>query len=200
MMAYSIEAAQQSRVFDEIIVSTESERIAKIAKKYNAQVPYLRRPELATDPYGVKDVLLDFFEQLPDYKKYDVVGIVLPTAPLIAPSDIKDAYSQFLSGCEKVLMSLSVTEHNGFRNVEIDSQGKVKPIFPDLVLKKSQELPQTFRINGAITFLNVKEFLIKKGYFFYPMGSYIMSVERSIDVDNEADFKLAEFYLSKILN
>lgn len=192
LIYYPIKAAQESGLFNgEIFLSTESEEIRGIAIKYGAKVPYLRNEKLAHDPYGVNDVTLDFFDKCPAYKEFDNIFILLPTAPMIQSEDIANAFKIYIDGKYKYLMSATETEHNSLRSVFICDQ-QIEPVFPEMIMKKSQELKNTYRINGAITVMNIKDFLITKSYFSYPLGAYIMPHERSIDIDTEFDYKIAK--------
>lgn len=195
MIYYSIKAAQESGLFGEdIIVSTESEEIKEIAEKYGAKVPFLRDEKLAHDPYGVKDVALDFLEKKPEYKNFDNLFILLPTAPLMISEDIIKAYKLYINGSFKYLMSITETEHNAQRSV-YNRNNEIVPINKEMMTKKSQELETTYKINGAVTIVNIKDFLISKQYFTYPLGAYMMPRKRSIDVDTEFDFEMAKYFL-----
>ena len=192
---YPIEAARNSQLFNkEIIVSTESIEIKNIAEKYNASVPYLRDEKLAHDPYGVKDVLLDFLERFEKYRKFDNAFIIYPTAVLITPEEITKALNVYYKGNFKYLLSVSETEHNAMRSVFVRNK-IINPLFTDKILMKSQELETTYRINGSIIIVNIKEFLKTKTFFGSPLGAYIMPKEKSIDIDTEFDYKLAKFIL-----
>lgn len=194
LIYYPIWNAINSGIFDEndIILSSESTEIKKIAKNYGANVPYLRENKLAHDPFGVVDVLLDFLDKFPQFQSYDSAAILLPTAPFTSVSDIKDAYSIYNQNNFKSIMSVTETEHRAQRSVTISNQ-KLLPLFPKTLKKKSQELEPTYRINGAVTIINIKAFLYEKSYFIHPIGTIKMPKERSVDIDNEEDYKFAKY-------
>jgi CMP-N-acetylneuraminic acid synthetase len=197
MLGYVVEAAQRSKLFgDQIIVSTESAEVRQVAENFGALCPYERRAELAKDPYGVKDVLLDFFEQLPEYKKYKDVCLLLPTSPLNDAAEILAAYKTYKSSGQKGLASVTELDYNAHRALLRGSDGVLKPIFKDLYLKNSKDLPKTYRINGAIMFLNIDHFLSAKTYLFDGLASHVMPFEKSIDVDTENDARLVEYLMS----
>lgn len=198
LIGYAVENALNCGIFDkeDVIVSTESEEVADVAKRFGANVPYLRDEKLARDPYGVADVALDFLKQFPDYTDYDHMVIVLPTAPFMVPQDLIDGYEQFLSGGYKALMAVTATNHNAFRSVKIE-QGQIKPVFPEHIKKKSQELDPTYRINGAMAIVKIDHFIKEQTYFMEPLGAYEMPWERSVDIDTEEDFRLATFFTQK---
>ena len=105
LVGYTIEAAKTSDVFaDNIFVSTESGEIRDIALKYHAKV-HIRPEALAHDPYGIKDVMLDFLDSNSDYKDFDNIFVLLPTAPLIISEDIINSFSIYCKNDFKYLMS-----------------------------------------------------------------------------------------------
>lgn len=194
LIYYPIKAARESGLFgNNIFVSTESQEIKEIALKHGARV-HIRDEKLAHDPYGVEDVTLEFLDKNRKYKKYNHIFILLPTAPMILAQDILNAYAIYSDGNYKYLMSVSETEHNALRSVFIRNN-QIKPIFPDKILKKSQELEKTYRVNGAVTIMDIEDFLKTKTYYTYPIGAYIMPQERSIDIDTEFDYKLARLII-----
>ncbi len=196
LIYYPITAAKTSNLFgNNIILSTESAEISKIAKKYGASVPYLREKKLAKDPYGVADVLLNFLEIFPDYKTYDNVCILLPTAPLMIADDIINAYNLFIKGNYNSLISVNETNHNTLRSVFVKNN-LIEPIHKKHIRKKTQELKKTFWINGAVTFIKIHAFLKSKTYFMPPLGAYIMPLNRSVDIDNETDYNYAKFLIN----
>lgn len=197
LIYYPINNAIKSGLFEEkdIILSTESEEIKQIAEKFGANVPYLREEKLARDPYGVVDVLLDFLERFPKYQSYESVCILLPTAPLMAVEDLIGAVEKFESGEFDVIMSVTETEHSAFRALTIGKDNFVKPIFPNHIRKKSQELDSTYRINGALIIVNVDKFVVNRDCFLEKWTVYKMPHERSIDIDNEYGLRWAKFLL-----
>ena len=199
LIYYPIHNAIESGFFDkkDIILSSESEEIKKIAEQHGARVPYLRDEKLAVDPYGVKDVLLDFFDRFPDYQSYEATCILLPTAPLMKPIDIQQAFQIFNEGNYDVVMSVSPTDHNALRSVFV-RDGKVEPVLPKFINKKSGELESTYRINGAISVIRTAEFLKSRSYFLDAWGAYVMPTERSVDIDTEEDYKYAQFLVGRI--
>lgn len=198
MIYYSIRNAKESQLFsqEDVIVSSESQEVLNIAQKYSASTPYTRPEFLAKDPYGVVDVLWDFLERFPDYKNYDACCILLVTSPLTLPEDILGAYKQFITNSFNTVISVTPIGHSVFRSVYVND-GLVEPLYPEHILKKSQELPQTYRINGSVTWINIKEYLKYKSFFLQPWGSYIMPQERSIDIDYEFDYNYAEYLLKR---
>lgn len=197
LIFFGIDAAIKSKMFGKhVYVSTESKKIEKVAKKYGAQVPFLRNQKLAVDPAGVADVALDFLDRITDLRKCRNLFIILPTSPMINAQDIIDAYSNFHRSKCNCLMSVSETEHNARRAIAIKNN-KIVPLFKRHISKKSQELEKTYYINGAITIINIKSFLTNKTYFIYPMSAFVLPRERGVDIDSTIDYRWAKFLIEK---
>ena len=197
MMNYSIRAAVESKIFeDNIFVSTDSEKYAAIAQKAGAKITELRSKKLSFDPYGIKDVLLDFLCKNSFTTKFENVLIVSPTCPLLSSKDIINANSLFNKKKENVLISVTETDHNSYRSIEIEND-IMSPLFKERIENKSQELNTTYRINGAVIVLNIDSFKKNQSFFKQPVVNYIMPRERSVDVDTIEDFYYAEYLLSK---
>ena len=198
LLYYPIKTAQDSGLFNnDIFVSTESEEIRSIAIKHGARVPYLRDKRLVKDPYGVVDVALDFLKKKHEFKAYNNIFILLPTLPMIIPEDIVKAFEIFKKRNYKCLISVTETEQSAFRSVIIENN-EVKPVFPENMLKKSQEVEKTYETNAGIIILDVKDFLVTGKHYFYfirPLGAYILPRERAVDIDTEFEYKLAKLMM-----
>lgn len=194
LLYYPIRAAKDAGLFGEhIYVSTESEEISQIAERYGA-VAHMRDAKLAHDPFGVADVTLEFLDRNSVYKTFHNITILLPTSPMILAQDVINAFRVYTEGGFKYLMSVAESGHNAFRSVLLKN-GEIEPLFTEQIRKKSQELDKTYSINGAVTIMNVEDFLMTKDYFTFPLGAYVMPIERSIDIDTEFDYKLAKIMM-----
>lgn len=195
LISYPIKSALESKLFNnDVIVSTESVKIKNIAEKYRAKVPYLRPSHLAQDPFGIGDVALDFLETFEQYKEYDFLCLLLPTAPLMISQDIKNTFEILINNNYEVVMSVSETEHNAHRCILVENN-TISPLYPDKIKKRSQELVSTYRINGACAFIKIDVFLRSKSLFLDQIGAYIMPPSRSVDIDTLNDFKYAEYLI-----
>jgi CMP-N,N'-diacetyllegionaminic acid synthase len=195
LLAYPILAALGSGVFgDEVIVSTESEEIRDVALRYGAKVPYLREERLAHDPYQIVDVAVDFFDKNSGYKNYKTLCIMLPSAPLVQTEDVCKAIDFYRKNNLKYLMSVTESDHNALRAVLVRDD-LIDPLFRDKITRRSQELEKTYRINGAIIITDIQDFLRTGTYFNYPLGAYIMPPERSVDIDTEFDYRVAQIMI-----
>jgi CMP-N-acetylneuraminic acid synthetase len=197
LIAWTIEQAKKSKYIDRIIVSTEDEEIAEISRRYGAEV--IERPEeLAKDETPTIDVIFHVLEIL-KMKNYnpEIVVLLQPTSPLRDAEDIDNAIKMFLnSDCESVV-SVCEVEHPPYWSFEIE-EAYLKPLFDKRYLRmRRQDLERTYIPNGA-TYVSTPQTLYKyKGFYCNYIIPYIMPIERSIDIDNEIDFMLAELLVKK---
>jgi len=200
LIAYSIEQAKKSKYISRTIVSTENEETAKVARSWGAEV--IKRPEeLAKDNTPIIDVIMHVLNYLRKEENYvpDIVTLLQPTSPLRTCRDIDNAIELFLNN-KNCLSLISVTEfdHPPFWAMKIENN-YLLPMFDEKYIKmRRQDLPKAYRPNGAI-FITTPEVLYKYKTFYTPRTiAYVMPPERSIDIDTEFDFLLAEFLIKKL--
>jgi CMP-N-acetylneuraminic acid synthetase len=197
MVCYTIEAAIESSIFADIYVSTEDSEIAKISN--NCGVKVINRPkQLSTDLSTVVDVCLHAVDYLKEKgKEYDILCVLLATSPLRSSEDIINAYNIFTSQKDSgFLMAVTDYLYDPFIALkEVD--GYLEPVFPEYTKKKRQELPRVFVDNGVIYIMKISNFLKLRTFYGPKLLKYYMPFERSIDVDTEIEFKLAEYFMEK---
>lgn len=196
LLGWAIDAALASGVIDRLILSTEDEAIADTARQLGADVPFLRPPELARDPAGVVDVALHALASLREVgATYDTLIVLLPTCPLRTAEDIRNAFAVYRDSGTRFLMSVTRSDHNPFNAMTLGTDGGLDFCFPERVGAKPGTLPATYRANGAIHVLDVPAFEAARSYYVRPLAAYVMPPERSVDIDDEVGFRLAELYL-----
>lgn len=193
LMSYTIEAAKESEVFDDIIVSTDSEEYKIIAQQYGAKVPFLRDISLSGDFSKTEDVIVDTIINLEKIgKKYDYFVLLQPTSPLRNFKHIKEAIDLMLD--EKLNSVISVCEVD--HPLQICNTLKENKSMYNFISKKNdtlrQEMQNNYRINGAIYIMNVNEYLKSRNFYGEKSKAYIMEKKYSVDIDDEIDFLLAE--------
>lgn len=193
LMSYTIEAAKESEVFDDIIVSTDSEEYKIIAQQYGAKVPFLRDISLSGDFSKTEDVIVDTIINLEKMgKKYDYFVLLQPTSPLRNFKHIKEAIDLMLD--EKLNSVISVCEVD--HPLQICNTLKENKSMYNFISKKNdtlrQEMQNNYRINGAIYIMNVNEYLKSRNFYGEKSKAYIMEKKYSVDIDDEIDFLLAE--------
>lgn len=199
LLSYAIEAAIESKVFDAICVSSDSEEILEVAQSFrDSNVIALKRPpELATDTAQVKHVcrfLLKHFAEMD--KTYDEFALLLATSPFRIAKDIKDAYEEFNRSDANYLISLVEWPHPPQTAVWI-SQGYVVPYFGIENMKPTQQLDKLYRHDGSIIFAKSVNFLEEGEFYGSKVIPYFIPSERSVDIDHPIGLAWAEFLLSR---
>ena len=193
MIAYTIEAAQKSKIFDDIIVSTDSQKYAEIAKKWGATVPFLRSPSLATDTSATNDVVLYTIQELKSLGfEYDYFMILQPTSPLRETADILGAVTLLFEKDANSVVSVCQAEHSPLYMNTIDESLSIDGFLSEGIKTRRQDLPNYYRLNGAIYLSKVDYFLKYKSFYQEKSFAYIMDKRNSVDVDDEVDFMIAE--------
>lgn len=194
LLVYSIEAAINSNLFDEVHVSTDSRVYADIAIKHGAQVPFLRSIQLATDNASSWDVVREVIERYKlEGKTYDMVTLLQPTAPLRTGEHIIEAYNVFISNKANAVVSVCEVEHSPlWCNTLPDDHSMDNFIDKKISKLPRQQLEVFYRINGAIYMLNTEYFNSCESIYDSKCLAYIMKKEHSIDIDDEFDFDLAK--------
>ena len=201
LLAYPIENALKSGLSEKIIVSTEDEEIANVARRYGAEVPFIRPMELARDPATVSDVCLHTLEKVdPDGKKYETLIILLPTAPLTTHEDIVKAYNVFTENKGKFLISITECESPPYNALQFKCDDKsMVSCFPTSEFRhtKSTECPKSFQSNGAIAVVDIASFKKNGSLWGDRILGYEMPRKRSIDIDTKLDLELEKFFMGQ---
>ena len=192
LIGYTIESATDSRVFDEIIVSTDSEKYAQISRDYGANVPFLRSNQNSTDNAGSWDVVREVLSKLDE--KYDVVVLLQPTSPLRTAEHIKEAIQLFFEKNADTLCSVCETPHPMFWCNTLDENLSMKDFVGEEYRKPRQQLPKSYTINGAIYICKTEQ-LQCLNLYSEKSFAYVMPQNSSVDIDSELDFKLVELIM-----
>ena len=197
LLAYTIEVAKESKVFDEIYVSTDSSEYAEIAKQWGASVPFLRSKELATDTAATWDVVKDTLRQyLNKGVKFDTIAILQPTSPFRRSEDIINGYNQMALKKANAIVSVCEMDHSPLWSNVLPEDGSLKDFLNKEVLNlPRQSLPTYYRINGALYIAKADYALHAESLYDDKCYAIVMSKENSIDIDDEMDFKMAEFIM-----
>jgi len=201
LIAYTIEKSLKSNIFSHVIVSTEDEEIAKISKKYGAEVPFLRPKNLARDNTGMAEVLVHAVSQLQMLGyNFDVFVSRDCTVPFIRNSDITSSIKLLKKNNCDAVYGVYVQHLNPYFNMmeagsngylEFSKKMKVKP-------KRRQDAPKVYQLNGLFTY-NTKQFLKFKNQY-PPKGLPIeIPPETGIMIDTELEFKIAEMMVKQKL-
>ena len=201
LIAYTIEQAKESKLFEHIVISTDSDDIAKVAKEYGAEVFFKRSPKLASDTAGKLDVIRDAFVRSEEYynETFDYLVDLDATSPLRNVEDIINSFNLFKNNNYDNLITAMPSKKNPYFNmVEQDKDGRVylsKKL--DISIVRRQDAPKTYDMNASIYIWKREIILNKNSIFLENTGLYVMPEERSIDIDSELDFEFVEFLIRK---
>ena len=195
LIAYTIEHALRSKYIDRTIVSTEDKEIADISIQCGAEVPFMRPEALSGDHAATVDVLLHAINWLEEEEKYnfDIFVLLHTTTPLRSVQDIDACIDLLVNTKSDNVFSVTEAHRNPYFNmVELDEQGGVK-LVKDGVFSTRQSAPKAYDLNASI-YVWWKD-VLKKEKKVILAGSkiYIMAKERSVDIDDDFDFRIAEY-------
>lgn len=195
LIAYSIEAAKYSKYIDDIIVTTDSEKIAEISKQYGASVPFIRPAELATDTSKTIDAVLHAIKTLKTMRKeYDVLVLLQPTQPLRTNNDIDEALEVYYKNKEEGLVSVSFVDDSPLLIRSISNEGKLLNLLSQNSTCRRQDMPEYYKVNGCI-YINKIDEINENTSFNDNKVPFIMMKEHSVDIDELSDLWMAEYYL-----
>lgn len=193
LIAYSIEAGKKSKYIDKVIVSSNSDEILNIAKQLN--IDTIKRPEhLATDTATTFETIE---HTINNTKEFEYIVLLQPTSPLRTSKHIDEAIKLLEKKNADAIISVCETEHSPLwtNTLPIDDnfQGFIKN---DIVNKRGQDLPNYYRLNGAIYICKISKLLEEKTFFLRNnIYAYKMKQLNSIDIDTKLDFLIAQTIL-----
>lgn len=190
LIVWSIEAANDSKYIDNVVVTSDNEKILEISKDTSANV--IKRPsELASDLSTTFDTIKHVLENV---KNYDYVVLLQPTSPLRNYTHINEAIELLDEKHADAIVSVCEMEHSPLWSNTIGENGSMNNFLKDEVLnQRSQDLDTYFRLNGAIYICKVDKLLSEKSFFLKEnIFAYKMNRDKSIDIDEVIDFKIAE--------
>ena len=201
LISYTIKAALESNLVDRVIVSTEDKEISSIAKKFGAEVPFMRPSNFAEDTSMVMDTYLHAVDWVvkKDAKPVESFVALLPTIPFRVSEDIDQAIKIFKNKNANSVISVveSTVPVHWYRR--ITNEGILENFLSEFnAVKNRQELEKAYVPNGAVYVFQTEVLRSTRQYYTNKTYPYIMPRERSVDIDDLLDFEWAEFLLKKI--
>ncbi|GAD02758.1 cytidylyltransferase domain-containing protein [Agarivorans albus] len=195
LIAWTIEAALGCDEIDNVVVSSDSDIIRDVALSNGASVPFERPAKLASDSASTDDVLLHAIDEL-DLDSDDILVLLQPTSPLRDNNDISEAL-QLIEGDVKGVVSVCECEHSPMWCNTLPASQLMGGFIPkDIASKRSQDLPQYYRLNGAIYAYRVSYLKKNLGRVYSDaISAFVMENSKSIDIDDVDDFLFASFKL-----
>jgi len=199
LLAYTIEAAMKSKLFNEIFVSTDSEKYAKIALEWGANVPFLRSDELATDTASSLDVVKDALKRYKEMgEEFDTVAILQPTSPLRSAEDIIAGYNKMIEKDANSIIAVCEVDHSPlWSNTLPEDTSLTNFLKQEVINLNRQSLPTYYRINGALYLIKSDFLMMTDNIYSEKSYALVMPKERSVDIDDELDFKICDIILAE---
>ena len=192
IMTYSIQAALDSRLFDEVMVSTDDEEIANIAKKYGANVPFMRSSENSNDFATTFDVIKEVINYYKDQSvEFENLCCLYSCAPFVNPRLLLSAYNQLNEEKYDTVFPIVPFSFPIQRALRVN-QGKVSMILEDNLNIRSQDLEKSFHDAGQFYWCNTKRLLSSKKLITPNSGGIEISELDAQDIDTQTDWDLAE--------
>ena len=201
LIAYSVRQALKSKVFDEVVVSTDSKKIQKIANKFGAKSWFIRPKKLSNDKSPKLDAIKHAFTQSEKYfkKNFDIQVDLDITSPLRSIDDIKKSLAKFLKNknLNNLISVCPAKKHPYFNMIEKKGKTSFKVVKKGKNLFRRQDAPEVFEINASIYIFRRKALLKNKKLLNDKTSIYLMPRNRSIDIDDIDDFNIVKFYIKK---
>ena len=196
LLAYTIEAALASGIFDNVFVSTESANIAKAAASAGANVPFMRPKDLAGDDVTNVAVSLHWYDAMLERGDvHDAIVCLQPSSPLRGADDIGAAWDRFVEQKRDFLVSVTSIDPHDFHWAMEEKNGVWGMFFEDRFLDVRQNLPQLFRPNGAIKIACPEALRAAGSFFGENLGVLEMPAKKSVHVATDYDLLLCETIL-----
>lgn len=199
LISWSIEAGLSSGYIDELIVTTDCSEIAEISRRYGADIPFIRPADLATDEASSYDVIrhvIEFYKEDRN-REFDFLVLLQPTSPFRDSDDIVKAITFLEEQNADAVISVCRASHSPLWTNTLGEDLSMNNFLDGkLKNKRSQELEEYYRLNGAIYICKIESFLNEGSLFLSDnIYAYIMDEIKSVDIDTELDFKFAQFLL-----
>ena len=191
LIGHAIELAKQSNLFQRIIVTTDSKKIIKIAKKFSAETPFIRSKKLSASNVSTARVLLDCIKKINSIKSTDHFCIY-PTSPLILKSDLRNAYKIYKKNKSNNLIAISDYDSHPLRALRITKKNTIKFFWSKNASKMSCNLQKLVHDSGTFYIFKTKNFLKNRNLVGPKTSYYKLTRLRSIDINEPVDLKIAK--------
>lgn len=192
IIAYSIDAALKSGVFDEVMVSTDDEEIAGVARQHGASVPFFRSAETANDYATTVDVLLEVIETYKQQGKvFDTICCLYSTAPFVTSDRLKEAYAKISDNVDACFTMVEYS-YPVQRSLRINENGRVEMRHPEHLKSRTQDLEKVYHDAGQFYYVKTKTLIEEKTVWCKKTAPLVLSELEVQDLDTLTDWQLAE--------
>ncbi|AQW80481.1 pseudaminic acid cytidylyltransferase [Campylobacter pinnipediorum] len=190
LIAYSIQTALSSKIFDEVIVSTDDKDIADVAIKFGAKVPFFRDEKLSDDYASSVDVVIDAIKKMDE--RYQNICCLYATAPLLKYQILMKAYDEFISSNSNFLFSVCEFSYPIQRALMLDENKSVSMFYPEYFNSRSQDLQKSYHDAGQFYFGKREAWLDNKNIFKDNSKAFVLPYNLVCDIDTLQDFEFAQ--------
>jgi N-acylneuraminate cytidylyltransferase len=193
MLAWSVEAAHESGLFDEVMVSTDSEEIAEVARAAGASVPFLRSAETADDHAIIIDVMAEVVDRYEaDGRRFERLCCILATAPLLRSSTLRSAAALMDREGFDTVFPVVAFGYPIQRALRRDEAGRTAMRQPEHYASRSQDLEPAFHDAAQFYWMTREVCVTKQSIFAGRAGSFVIDAMEAQDIDTLTDWRLAE--------
>lgn len=193
IIAYSIEAALNSGLFDEVMVSTDDNEIAEIAIKYGASVPFMRSDKNADDNSTTVDVLLEVIDSYTQSGNiFDFACCIYPTAPFVTTEKLKEGFEKLEFEKRNSVFPIVPFSYPVWRGLKKEEDGQVNMVWPEYLNSRSQDLKEIYHDAGQWYWFKIEPMKKRKKLFNENTGSIVLNPLEVQDIDNLSDWNIAE--------
>jgi len=201
VIAYSIEAALQSGIFDEVMVSTDDGEIADVARKYGADVPFMRSAETSNDFATTADVINEVVGWYRNNgEEFDVICCLYATAPFVTADKLREASDIIRDGEFDSAFTCTSFSYPVLRGLVIDDKGRIAMRWPEYRTARSQDLPPFYHDAGQFYFATSEAFHKANGFWGDNTAPVVVSELEVQDLDTPTDWALAEMKFKLLHN
>jgi len=195
LIGWSIDAAKKSRFIDKVVVSTEDDEIAAIARDLGAEIPFMRPIELAADDTPGIAPVMHAIENLPEF---DWVILLQPTSPLRTAEDIDEIVRFCIEHDAPSAVSVYEVDKHPYLMYQRDETERLQPLLADKPdITRRQDLPPVYALNGALYLARIDWLKERQSLIGQETLGYVMSPESSADIDTPLDWQWVEFLIEQ---
>ena len=201
IIAWSIEEAKKTKIFDEIIVTTDCEKIARISRKHGAKVPYLRNKSLSSDDATINEVMNSTVKELKKHNsKIKFACLIYATAPFLMRKDLIKGF-KIIKKNKKLdfVISISKFKSSFYRSLKVKND-KIFPLYKKYISTRTQDLEGLYFDNAQFTFGKASSWIKKKHPYLSKTSYVYIPTERVQDIDTNEDWKRAQTLLKILRN
>lgn len=200
IIAYGILEALKSEVFDEVMVSTDSEEIACIAEKYGANVPFLRSVNTSGDFSTTAEVIFEVLDRYREINMEFEYGMcIYPTAPFVTAEKIREAMELIQNRNAKIVLPVVAFSYPPQRGY-VMKNNELKMQYPENFRVRSQDLEKIYHDAGQFFAINISKYREVNGIVVNGIIPYVLSEYEVQDIDNETDWQIAQIKYNYLLN